>query len=350
MLEIFLKWYYKKILNKQVIYFFLILFTFFCFIFFFSDILTPILISFIFSYLLEWPVKQLMKIKIKRVFSILIVLVFFIGISFMIILIIMPILWKEGINLLFDLPSMFSTFNKYLKKLPDRYPILLDVGIFDMLIVYLRNYFLKFSENMVKYSLASFVGIISLLIYLILIPLMIFFLLKDKDKIIFFFRNVFFKKNILFWKFYTEINKEMENYIYGKIIEMVIVGCFSYLFFVILKLRYSLFFSVCIGFAVLIPYIGSVMVTIPLILVAIFQWGIGSHFWTLVITYFIIQGINGNLLVPILFSEVINLHPLIIILSTIIFGKVFGFWGVFFAIPLTILIKTVIKVSFQEIN
>ncbi len=75
---------------------------------------------------------------------------------------------------------------------------------------------------------------------------------------------------------------------------------------------------------------------------ALFQFGAGTEFWSLFAVYLIIQGLDGNLLVPVLFSEAVNLHPLVIILSVVIFGGLWGFWGVFFAIPLATLIKAVV--------
>lgn len=62
---------------------------------------------------------------------------------------------------------------------------------------------------------------------------------------------------------------------------------------------------------------------------ALFQWGVGADFWTLIVAYLVVQGLDGNLLVPILFSEAVNLHPLVIILSVIVFGGMWGFWGCF---------------------
>lgn len=76
--------------------------------------------------------------------------------------------------------------------------------------------------------------------------------------------------------------------------------------------------------------------------VALFQFGAGTEFWSCFAVYLIIQALDGNLLVPVLFSEAVNLHPLVIILSVVIFGGLWGFWGVFFAIPLATLIKAVI--------
>ncbi|OFC63642.1 hypothetical protein BBW68_04670 [Candidatus Erwinia dacicola] len=62
----------------------------------------------------------------------------------------------------------------------------------------------------------------------------------------------------------------------------------------------------------------------------------------MIIVYLVIQALDGNVRVPILFLEAVNLHPLMIILSVVIFGGLWGFWGVFFAIPLTTLVKSVV--------
>jgi len=59
--------------------------------------------------------------------------------------------------------------------------------------------------------------------------------------------------------------------------------------------------------------------------------------------YAIIHALDGNLLVPLLFSEVVNLHPVAIILAILVFGGLWGFWGVFFAIPLATVVKAVIN-------
>ena len=96
------------------------------------------------------------------------------------------------------------------------------------------------------------------------------------------------------------------------------------------------------GLSVIIPYIGAALVTIPVVVVGYFQWGFTSEFYYLVIVYLVIQGLDGNVLVPLLFSEAVNLHPVAIILAVLFFGGIWGLWGVFFAIPLATLIKAVI--------
>lgn len=179
-------------------------------------------------------------------------------------------------------------------------------------------------------------------IYLVLVPLMVFFLLKDKDQMINAVRRVLPKNRGLAGQVWIEMNQQITNYIRGKVVEMVIVGVVSYICFLLFGLNYSLLLAVLVGVSVLIPYIGAFVVTVPVVGVAMFQFGLGTEFWTCFVAYLIIQALDGNLLVPVLFSEAVNLHPLVIILSVVIFGGLWGFWGVFFAIPLATLIKAVV--------
>jgi putative permease len=77
--------------------------------------------------------------------------------------------------------------------------------------------------------------------------------------------------------------------------------------------------------------------------VAFFQWGLSTEFGYLMLGYTIIQGLDGNVLVPLLFSDAVDLHPVLIIAAVLVFGGLWGVWGVFFAIPLASLVKAVIN-------
>jgi putative permease len=100
--------------------------------------------------------------------------------------------------------------------------------------------------------------------------------------------------------------------------------------------------AVLVGLSVIIPFIGAAAVTVPVVMIAYFQWGWSSEFAYLLLAYGIIQALDGNVLVPLLFSEAVNLHPIAIILSVLVFGGIWGLWGVFFAIPLATLVKAVL--------
>jgi len=101
--------------------------------------------------------------------------------------------------------------------------------------------------------------------------------------------------------------------------------------------------AVVVGLSVVVPYVGATVVTFPVLLVAWFQWGWGQDFVWVAVAYLVIQALDGNVLVPLLFGEVVNLHPIAIIVAILVFGGLWGFWGVFFAIPLATLVNAVIR-------
>ena len=140
------------------------------------------------------------------------------------------------------------------------------------------------------------------------------------------------------------MDAQIGNYVRGKINEILIVGSVSFIIFQLLQLNYAPLLAIIVGLSVLIPYIGAAVVTLPVAFVGYFQWGLNADFVWLMVWYAVLQFLDGNVLVPILFSDAVNLHPIAIISAILIFGGLWGFWGVFFAIPLATLVKALINV------
>lgn len=349
MLELLLQWYRRRFTDPQVIALLVILLAGFVILYFFSGILAPLLAAIVLAYLLEWPTARLQRLGCSRLWAATLVLVVFGGITLLAVFVVAPTVWQQGNNLISDMPKMLNKFNAFAQTLPSRYPALVDAGIVDMMAENLRTKMSGMGESVVKFSVASLIGLLTLAIYLILVPLMLFFLLKDKEQMLNAVRRVLPRNRGLAGQVWLEMNQQITNYIRGKVVEMVVVGVATYLVFFIMGMNYALLLAVLVGFSVLIPYIGAVIVTIPVVLVALFQWGLGADFWTLFVAYLVVQGLDGNLLVPVLFSEAVNLHPLVIIMSVIVFGGLWGFWGVFFAIPLATLVKAVIHAWPEEL-
>jgi len=343
MLSLLFQWYKRRFSDPQAIGLLVILLTSFCILFFFSGLLAPLLVALVLAYLLEWPVVRLQRIGCSRSWATSIVLILFAGILLVMVLIVAPVAWQQGINLTRDLPNMLNKLYVSAAALPQRFPALVDAGIIDIIVENLRSRLTGLGESLVRYSLASLVGLMTLMIYLVLVPLMVFFLLKDKDQMLNAVRRVLPRNRGLAGTVWKEMNQQITNYIRGKVLEMVVTGVVSWIAFLLLGLNYALLLAVLVGVSVLIPYVGALAVTLPVIGVGLFQWGLSSDFWTLMVVYLVIQALDGNVLVPVLFSEAVNLHPLVIILSVVIFGGLWGFWGVFFAIPLATLVKAVVR-------
>ncbi|ABU76045.1 AI-2E family transporter [Cronobacter sakazakii] len=342
MLEMLTQWYRRRFSDPEAIALLAILVAGFCILFFLHGLLAPLLVAIVLAYLLEWPTSRLQRIGCSRGLAATLVLVLFIGIVLVMAFVVVPVAWQQGINLIRDIPGMLNKLSDFAATLPKRFPALMDAGIIDAIAENMRTRIITLGDSVVKYSLASLVGLLTLAIYLILVPLMVFFLVKDKEQLLNAVRRVLPRNRGLAGQVWVEMNQQITNYIRGKVLEMIVVGVATWIGFLIFGLNYSLLLAVLVGISVLIPYIGAFMVTIPVVCVALFQFGMGTEFWSCFAVYLIIQGLDGNVLVPVLFSEAVNLHPLVIILSVVIFGGLWGFWGIFFAIPLATLIKAVV--------
>ena len=143
-------------------------------------------------------------------------------------------------------------------------------------------------------------------------------------------------------RIWHEMDTQIANYVRGKFIEIIIVGIVSFFTFAYFGLPYSALLAVLVGFSVLVPYVGAAVVTLPVAAVAGSHFGMTNEFFYVLIAYGIIQALDGNVLAPVLFSEAVNLHPVSIIVAVLFFGGIWGFWGVFFAIPLATLLKSLV--------
>ena len=140
---------------------------------------------------------------------------------------------------------------------------------------------------------------------------------------------------------WVEMDDQLSNYVRGKALEIIIVGSAAALIFMYFGLPYIALLSMLVGFSVLIPFLGAFIVTLPVAVLGLVQFGLTFDFWLLMGLYLVLQILDGYLLVPILFSDAVKLHPVVIMLAVFVFGAMFGFWGIFFAIPIATLIKAI---------
>ena len=341
-MQVITNWFKRYFSDPQIIFLTLFLVLFFGIVITMGDMLAPVLASIVIAYLLEGIVTQMERRSWPRLISVILVFILFLLFVALIILGLLPLLSSQVTDFLQQLPNMISMGQQALMQLPERYPDLIPQDQVDELIQQLRNEIASFAQQAVSWSLASVVGVITLVVYLILMPLLVFFFLKDKQLIIDWFVSYLPRHrrfSVTVWK---DVDTQIANYVQGKFWEIIIIWSFSFVAFSMLGLNYALLLAVLVGLSVIIPYIGAAVVTIPVLFIAWFQWGWSSDFAWLAATYFIIQALDGNVLVPLLFSEVVNLHPVAIIVAILVFGGFWGFWGVFFAIPLATLVQAVL--------
>lgn len=341
-MEALRNWLRRQLSDPQVIVLILLLGAGFLVITLLSKKLTPVLVSLVLAYLLEGLVGMLQKVKVPRFLAVLLVFSFFLCLCIVLLVFLVPLIVQQIQQLFTQLPVIVQWIQGQLMRLPETYPEYITKQQVSELISFIRSAITVFGQKVFSYSIASVMGAISIVVYFFLVPLMVFFFLKDKDLLLQWFTGFLPRERSLAVKIWQEVDRQIGNYIRGKVWEIFILWSVTTVVFTFLGLDYALLLGLFTGLSVVIPYIGAGAMVVPVALIAYFQWGWSSQFGWAVAAYTVIQILDGNVLAPLLFSEVVNLHPIAIVSAVLFFGGLYGFWGVFFAIPLATLIQSII--------
>jgi putative permease len=343
MRDIFRGWYNRNFSDPQAVILSLVLLVTFGLLWFFGDVLAPVLVALVLAYLFEGIVAIMVRWGAPRTLSVVLVLLLFIMLSLVVFFGVLPVLSQQLTQMVRELPGMIAKGQEQLLRLPQMYPEVFTVEQINEVISSVRAEAGDFGQKILSFSIARLGNLVMITIYAVLVPFMVFFALKDKEKLLAWANNFVPRRSELSFRVWRDVDQKIANYIRGKFIEIVIVWVASYVVFALMGLNYSLLLSALVGLSVIIPYVGAVLVTVPIAIIAFFQWGVSAQLGWLLLLYQIIQILDGNVLVPLLFSEVVNLHPLAIIVAVLFFGGLFGVWGVFFAIPLATLVQAVLE-------
>ena len=339
------QWFNKVFSNAQLVVLIVLLVAVVIVLNVASDILTPLIIALVLAYILDGAVDLLKQWNLSSTLALTAVYLLFIGIVLFILVVLLPLMTVEITDFLRDLPAIASRGQQLLLQLPQIYPEFIEERQITNFIASLREEIADIAQGVLSTLLVSIQGFITVLVYLVLVPLLVFFFLKDKDLLLGWVAKLLPRKEnrALTTQVWQEANQKVSNYIRGKLLEILIVWVVSWIVFAALGLNYAPLLSFLVGISVIVPFLGAAVMTLPVAMVAYAQWGLSAEFVYLMIAYAVIQFLDGNLLVPFLFSEVVNLHPVAIISAILIFGGIWGVWGVFFAIPLATVVNAVLK-------
>ncbi len=344
MLKLVQLWYTRYFSNQEAIILLLLLVVGFSVVLSMGVPLAPVLTSIVLAYLLQGAVNFLIKKGVPRMPSIVLSYMLFLTMLGAFLFVLVPLTWGQLIRLIKEqMPMMINQANEQLVKLPEQYPEFVSEEWVAEITILTTTALKDVVETVLTFSFANIPNLMAVLIFLVLVPLLVFFFLKDKDDMIGWFTGFLPDERPFIRKVTQEMDEQISNYVRGKAIEILVVGVATYIGLVIFDVNYSALLGLLVGLSVVIPYIGAAVVTVPVAMVAYFQFGWGGDFFWVMMVYGIIQGLDGNLLVPLLFSEAVNLHPVAIITAVLLFGGMWGVWGVFFAIPLATLVKAVLS-------
>ena len=319
MIELVKTWYNRYFSDPQAIVLTVVLLIGATIILTMGDMLLPVFASIVIAYLLEGVVRRMQYYGSKRLTAV--ILVFSVFLAFLIFLIfgLAPLFSSQLSELFVELPRYLTQGQQLLLQLPQNYSFISERHVKELVDLINRE-LTDMGSQIVSLSLSSIPGLITLAVYLFLVPVLVFLFMKDKERIWNWFGSLLPQDRTLVSQVSDEMDLQLGKYIRGKFWEIMVVGIVTYIGFVILGIKYAILLSVLVGLSVLVPYIGAAVVTIPVVLIAFFQWGWDTEFFWLVGFFGISQALDGTVLVPWLFSGLVNLHPIAIIVSVLVFG------------------------------
>ncbi|WP_447928023.1 MULTISPECIES: AI-2E family transporter [unclassified Vreelandella] len=350
MRNILKSWVERYFSDEEALVLLLVLIAGFAAIIWFGRMLAPFFTALVLAFLLQGVVNVFTRRGVPHLLAVIIVFLAFIGVLLTLAFILMPLIWNQLVGLVQESPRMFASSQAWLDDLQARYPNLITPDQMQSWVGVASREISQLGQRALTLSLASLGNVMSIIIYLVLVPILVLFMLKDRDKLVGFILSLLPQKRTLLTRIWREMDVQIANYIRGKSIEIIIVGTVAFFTFTLFGLPYTALLSVLVGFSVLVPFIGAAVVTLPVAAVAGFQFGIGEQFAYVLLAYAIIQALDGNVLSPILFSETNNIHPVSIIVAVLFFGGIWGFWGIFFAIPLATLLKALVYAWPRRVN
>ncbi|MCE8053152.1 AI-2E family transporter [Halomonas daqingensis] len=337
--QVWQRWTSRYFSDEQAVILLVLLIVGFATVLWLGRMLAPFLTALVLAFLLQGAVTRLTRRGMSHLTAVITVFVVFIGLLLKVVLLLIPLVWSQLTALVQEIPYIVGQGQELLGQLETRFPNLVSPEQMQAWTAMAGREATQLGQRLLALSLASLGNVMALIIYLVLVPILVFFLLKDRAVLLGFFLPFLPEKRTLMSQVWAEMEVQLSNYVRGKALEILIVSTVSYATFALFGLPYALLLGILVGLSTLLPYIGAAVVTLPVAAVAGFHFGLTQPFLYVILAYGVIQALDGNVLAPLLFAEAVNLHPVTIIVAVLFFGGIWGFWGLFFSIPLATLVK-----------
>lgn len=339
--DVISSWVNRHFSNEEAIY--LVLFISFIFVLLavFGTYLAPVITGLIVAFLIQGIVVRLVAWGLPEVLAIGVVMILFLGALVALFVGVLPLVWRQMNQTVDAMPGVIDRVAELFTDLSATYPTLFSQEIVNAWLSTANAQLTELGGVFLQALVGQLPNAFGLVIFLLLVPISVFFFLKDRERLVGWFSGLLPANRPLLERVGAEMTEQIGNYVRGKAVEILIVGVATYVLFAWLGLNYAALLGLLVGLSVVVPFVGAAVVTLPVVAVGLLQFGWSADFFWIVIAYLVVQAIDGIILVPKLFSVAVNLHPIAIIIAVLAFGGIWGFWGVFFAIPLATLVKAI---------
>jgi putative permease len=305
-----------------------------------GNALVPFGAAAVLTYFLDGGVKRLMRWNLGRRWAFAIIFVVFLIGYFAAFLGPVRLAVRQGLAMMSNLPRIQATLEHAAVQLPEPAISFLPPEQRREVLERLLPAVTDWTAIVLERGLQGMPEVTDWIAYALIIPFLVFFFLKDKDPLLEGWAKLLPKDRELIDKIFQEVEDKTARYVRGTLWRILIVGTVTWIGFLTLGFGYAAILGLLTGLSVVVPYVGALVVAIPLGILGIDQWGLTWPLAWLAIIYSAVQTLDGYVLAPILFSITVKLHPVTTLVAVFAFGSLWGFWGLVFAIPLATLVKS----------
>ncbi|SIN93969.1 Predicted PurR-regulated permease PerM [Carnobacterium alterfunditum] len=317
----------------------------------FSTLIAPMVLAFIFYYLLNPAVDWMERHKVKRIWGVTILFIAIIGILVGLVALAFPPIQDQVTSLVDNFPSYVDSIGTAVLGWVEGTPL---ENLAGNLVEWLNGWVSNLPSLAVDYFDTAVNGLTNIfstvsnvVVVIVTFPIIAFFLLKDDEK---FFRYTIkiippkFRKDVK--NIFATINEQVGSYIKGQLMISLSLGVMMFIGFSIIGLDYSGILAIVVLFTSIIPYVGAALAMIPAIIVAL----ITSWFMVLklLIVWAIIQFVDGNVVEPNIMGKNLNVHPLTIVIVLLVLGDLLGFIGLVLGIPIYAISRVIATFVFRK--
>ena len=313
-----------------------------------GDVILPFLVGGAIAYFLDPVADRLERMGLSRVLATVIIFVFLLGVVTVSLLVIIPLLIQQTNDLIQSAPDLFNQLRNWLT---ERFPQVMDEGspLRDSL-ASIGSTIQERGGELVQQVLSSAAGVVNVLVFLVVVPVVAFYMLLDWDRLIARIDDLLPRDHAdTIRTLAGQIDRTLASFIRGQGTVCLILGTFYAVALMVVGLQFGLVVGLLAGLLTFIPYVGALVGGALSVGLALFQfWG---DWWLIVAVAAIFQVgqmVEGNILTPKLVGSSVGLHPVWLIFALSAFGTVFGFVGMLVAVPVAAAIGVLVRFVIEQ--
>lgn len=306
---------------------------FFLLLWLLGDVLLPFLVGGAIAYFLDPMADRLERLGLGRAAATSVITLVMMLIMVLLVLAVIPTLVNQTAALVNAAPEISKKIQAFLT---ERFPELLDeTSILRQTLADIGAFIQSKGGEVAKGVLSSISSVLSAVIFIVVVPVVAFYMLLDWDKMVARIDGLLPRDHVhVVRRLAKEIDTVLAGFVRGQLSVCLVLGTYYSAALMLAGLDFGLVVGAIAGAITFIPYVGAIVGGVLAIGLALFQfWGDWFSIGIVAAIFAAGQFIEGNILTPKLVGQSVGLHPIWLLLALSVFGSVFGFVGMLVAVP-----------------